>query len=121
MITESTVYWILKLDDFRDACMLVGLLSALTAFGSFIAWCCSAASEDDPQVPRSICFKTITVFVLCVVVGLLVPSTKQMAMIKLIPMLANSEVVSSLPKDANDLYKLGIEAIKEQLTRKDNK
>lgn len=121
MITESTVYWILKLDDLRAMCLLVGLLSGLAVAISFIMWQCAVSVDDNPKAPRSVCLKAFAVFMLCGIVGLLLPSTKQMAMIKIIPMLANSEVVSNLPKDANDLYKLGIEAIKEQLTRKDDK
>lgn len=121
MITESTIYWILKLDDLRAMCLLVGLLSGLAVAVSFIMWQCAVSVDDDFKTHRSVCLKAFAVFMLCATVGLLLPSTKQMAMIKVIPMLANSEVVSNLSKDANDLYKLGIEALKEQLTQKENK
>lgn len=121
MITESTVYWILKLDDLRTICLIVGLMSGLAGVVSFLMWQGAVSVDDDPKVPRSTCLTVFAVFMLCVTVGTLLPSTKQMAMIKIIPRLANNEIVNNLPKDANGLYKLGIEAIKEQLTRKDNK
>ena len=121
MITESTVYWILKLDDLKGICIFICILSGLSMVVSFAIWQCAVSVDDDPKVSRSICLKMLAVFMLCGIVGSLLPSTKQMAMIKIIPMLANSEVVDNLSKDANALYRLGIEAIKEQLTQKDNK
>lgn len=121
MITESTIYWILKLDNLRDVCLIVGTLSGFTTVISFIVWQCAVSADDNIKVPRSTCLRAFAVFMLCVVVGTLLPSTKQMAMIKIIPRLVNNEIVNNLPKDSNDLYRLGIEAIKEQLTRKDNK
>ena len=50
-----------------------------------------------------------------------IPSTKQMAMIKVIPAIANSEIAGEMSKDAKELYKMGVDAIKEQLTSKDVK
>jgi hypothetical protein len=39
-----------------------------------------------------------------------------MAAIKVIPAIANSEIVGELSADAKELYRMGINAIKEQLT-----
>lgn len=120
MITESTIYWILKLDDLRGICLLMSILSGVLAVVSSIAWWCSSDLGDNPKVPRSICLKMVAVFMVCVIVGSLLPSTKQMAMIKVIPAITNSEFAADMSKDAKELYKMGIEAIKEQLTNKKN-
>lgn len=49
----------------------------------------------------------------------LLPTTKQMAMIKVIPMIANSKAIETMSNDAKEIYTLGIKAIKEQLTGKE--
>jgi hypothetical protein len=45
----------------------------------------------------------------------LLPTTKQMAMIKVIPAIVNSKEVEMVSKDAKELYKLGVEAIRTRL------
>ena len=37
-------------------------------------------------------------------------------MIKIIPMIANSEIVGEMSTDCKELYRMGIKAMKEQLT-----
>jgi hypothetical protein len=52
------------------------------------------------------------------VIGLtyaLVPSTKEYAAIKVIPLLLNSESTATVQKDAGALYNLAVEWAKEQL------
>lgn len=123
MITESAIYWILKLDDIHCLIVIIAVVALLTSIISgtgvaifWDAWC------DEDKKRLIICKKCFFVLipVLCVSVltATFMPTTKQMAMIKIIPAIANSEIADDMPKDAKDIYKLGIEAIKEQLTNK---
>lgn len=43
-----------------------------------------------------------------------------MCMIKVIPMLTNSEMVQQLNKDGKEIYELGIKKIKEELKKEVN-
>jgi hypothetical protein len=120
MITESAIYWVLKLDELRGICVVVCVISGLLSCGSLIGWIVNAMDKDDVKSAKSLFFKAISVFMLGLVIGALLPSTKQMAMIKVIPAITNSEFAADMSKDAKELYKMGIEAIKEQLTNKNN-
>ena len=123
MITESQIYWILKLDEIRGVFVIgliaVGVFSCL----SLIAWGFQSidASFDQENIERSKAarkyfFRSAIIAALLSIPTSLIPSTKQMAMIKVIPMIANSEIVGEMSADAKEIYKLGINAIKEQLT-----
>ena len=123
MITESMVYWVLKLDDICKALVIVGMCSAALALCTLIAWGVNAA-ENDVKLARSakkICSKSTVVALACLTILTFIPKTKQMAMIKVIPAIANSEIAGEMSKDAKELYKMGVDAIKEQLTSKDVK
>lgn len=120
MITESAIYWVLKLDELRGICVVVCVISGMLSFGSLIGWVVNVTDGDAVKAAKALFFKAISVLMLGLVIGVLLPSTKQMAMVKVIPAIANSEVVVDMSKDAKELYKMGIEAIKEQLTNKNN-
>lgn len=117
MITESTIYWILKLDELRGVCVFVCVLIGLAGVGSFIGWVVNTTEREFESANwfRSIFFKMSFLFGFCVIVGTLIPSTKQMAMIKVVPMIANSEIVGEMSTDAKEIYKMGIDAIKKQI------
>lgn len=117
MITESTIYWILKLDELRGVCVVVCIITGLAGVGSFLGWVIHTAEKDFENANwfRSIFFKMSFLFGFCVIIGTLIPSTKQMAMIKVIPMIANSEIVGEMSTDAKEIYKMGIDAIKKQI------
>lgn len=117
MITESTIYWILKLDELRGVCVAVCILTGLAVVGSFLGWVIHNAERDFENANwfRSIFFKMSFLFGFCVIAGTLIPSTKQMAMIKVVPMIANSEIVGEMSTDAKEIYKMGIDAIKKQI------
>ena len=118
MITESELYWITRLDDIR------------WCFGGGVITCCIIAiflsvaffvyiMEED-QIPRMISRALLIVGLVgfvCILGVALIPSTKEMAMIKVIPMIANSKFVAEeLPADARQIYELGKKALVEKMT-----
>lgn len=123
MITESAIYWILKLDDIQLLTVIIAVVALLTSIifgtGWAVFW---DAWRDEDKKRLSICkkcfFVLISVFCVSVLTATFMPTTKQMAMIKVIPAITNSEFAADMSKDAKDLYKMCIEAIKEQLTNK---
>ena len=46
------------------------------------------------------------------------PSTKQIAVIKIVPIIAKGEITKEIKGDAKEIYKLGVQAIKESLVTK---
>lgn len=122
MITESSIYWILKLDDF---CTLFKVFTFLTGIFSvivviFLAVKSATIYDDDDRkavkTAKKYFFRSaILTFILSSIIALL-PSTKQMAMIKVLPAIANSEIVGEMSVDAKEIYRMGIAAIKEALS-----
>jgi hypothetical protein len=123
MITESYMYWILKLDDIRDFAFVLGMVGTFPAVAFLIFFLASKIGKDDfckdyVQVGRLCGWLGIATTILTLLLHLsyaLLPTTKQMAMIKVIPAIANSDEVKVVSNDAKELYKLGVEAIRTRL------
>lgn len=143
MITESMLYWVLMLDNIKCCLVLFTFFSWCVVIAAIITVKeFKSVQEDYEEIidtkDISDCYKELTKerlkkietnlntaskilkvslcsAVLCLLFVTFVPSTKQMAMIKVIPMLANSEAVQALGRDGKEIYQMGINAIKETL------
>jgi hypothetical protein len=143
MITESMIYWVLILDNinFCFVFFMFCSLGAAIAAGLVVKELKSNQEDYEEIIDKkdiSDCYKELTkerlkktetnlntalkIFkvsfcsaILCLLLITFVPSTKQMAMIKVIPLLANSEAVQALGRDGKEIYQMGIKAIKETL------
>ena len=123
MITEGMIFWILKLDDLRLLFMIVSLSSVLIFAVTAVVW---GLQADEGKIKasltaKSICKKSLVSSVVCGFLAVILPSTKQMAMIKVIPMVVNSEIVHTMSNDAKQIYELAINALKEKLIIEDKK
>lgn len=125
MITASEIYWILKLDDIQNVLLFFSIFTGVFGiFGTVLtsAWGICSSNDDYYANEKRVaaCRKrfviTTSISALLVIATAMIPSTKQMAAIKVIPAIANSEIVGELSADAKELYRMGINAIKEQLT-----
>jgi hypothetical protein len=125
MITASEIYWILKLDAIQNVFLAFSVFTGMFGLAMVICWGVNSVTAydfDDKKIKefaaacRKRFFVTVLFFALLVIATAMTPSTKQMAAIKVIPAIANSEIVGELSADAKELYRMGINAIKEQLT-----
>lgn len=115
MISSSEIYWILMLDNIRGFLVMCAIVSAITTLGCllFTAIC---AANDDPYKDLLKMVKIAFVWFITASLALcFIPSTKQAAIVKAIPAIANSEAVAEMSKDAKDIYRLGVKSIKEHL------
>lgn len=121
MITESALYWIIKLDDIRTflivCTIFLGIVSAVLLLMTI------AQNTDDPIFSdrdwRKMLPARIYTYIAAIIFGIalvLTPSTKQMAAIKGIPAIVNSEAAKNVSSDVKELYKLGVDTLKEKLT-----
>lgn len=122
MITESSVFWILKLDDIQNIFIFLWVVFGFFSIVTTILYMVNTFdSSFDKRLADAVkpwwIFCMVCTFISVTTVFLL-PSTKQMAMIKVIPVIANSEIVGEMSADAKELYRMGIDAIKEQLSDK---
>lgn len=129
MITQSELYWITRLDYIGSFFMGLAVFMVIP-----ITFCIAnyfIALEErryvynqkeikrlNSTIQKSIIGLIISLFLALIwwIACVLTPSTKDMCMIKVIPMLANSEMVQQLSQDGKEIYTLGINRIKKELT-----
>lgn len=128
MITASEIYWILKLDDIQGVLIFLTVVVGVYCLMMLVIWRVTkdigiAYADKQEEKTVTFCAKqffiTVSVFAVLLLVETFIPSTKQMAAIKVIPAIANSEIVGEMSSDAKELYRMGVNAIKEQLTGKE--
>lgn len=121
MITESALYWILKLDDIRalltGGTIILSIISIVLIVVTIVQTYDDSLFDDSTW--RRSAFTRLAVYITLIVFSIalvLLPSTKQMAAIKGIPAIVNSEAARNVSSDVKELYKLGVNTLKEKLT-----
>lgn len=121
MITESTLYWITRLDSIRTFIIVLIALSAVAGVVAFFASMVFTFDDEvhaTTKVTQQAWTTTITLFATSIMLGIvlvLTPTTKEMAMIKVIPAIANGEAAERIKTDFGDLYRMAIDCAKEKL------
>ena len=111
-ITPATLYWITRLDN------LCGLFAFIVVLGTFafvittIAYFANDPYDDEKagyhRWMKRFGITVFTVFIL----GMVIPSSKEMAMFYVVPRIAESDVIKS---DVPELYNMGVDALKDWL------
>ena len=123
-ITESQIYWILKLDTIVAMFVFLLIVTAILSCIIFVTWVVEKTSiyyEDEHKNKKVKFLKNclivlINIFVVSLLGTTFIPTTKQMAMIKVVPVIANSETIGNMSKDGKEIYQLGVDAIKKKLS-----
>lgn len=139
-MTESTIYWITRLDEIRG--FLVGIQIILTLVASvgiimlLIGYFCMNIrkeeygdgydEDDDYKAMRSLfragCMIGIPAAVIATIISLactFLPTTKAMVAIKVIPAIVSSEQASGLKDIGNDAIDVAAEWLKSQKKAKE--
>lgn len=121
MITSTQLYWLTRLDAICTSIGVFTVLTALLSIALVIAGCvlrCAVKEyswQDDNRIKaeretgrRLHGYAKRVVFVFCALscIGTLIPSTKEMAAILVIPQIANSEKVQEV---GGKIYDLAVE------------
>mgnify|MGYP003291406560 CR=1 FL=1 len=115
-ITPAIMYWITRLDSITGLMVFVLFACGVSALVTALQW---GTNEpiDEEQEPYKKWFKREAITaVIAVLILTFVPSSKEMAMIYVVPSIAESQVVK---QDIPELYDLGVDALKDWL--KNNK
>lgn len=120
MITEEMLYWIFRLDAIKGFCfifLLVGGLATVLITAHLIIDKNFIDFSDYFYKRLLIFVKSMYIIIITAILTLVfLPSTKEMAAIKLIPVIYNSDFVQKeLPKEGKELYDLAKVAIKHTL------
>jgi len=137
-ITSSDIYWLTRLDGIKSVAFFLGAVCVISGLATLIFYCFKAwgaavlnpesvSSNSDKSdahgfqiaMPKLMKVSVPLFFVtlpLWVAIGLFVPTTKEYAAIKVVPVVLNNTVLSKTAKeDFGDLYALSMEWAKEEL------
>jgi hypothetical protein len=108
MITESTMYWITRLDYISGFILTVGIVgTTISVIVSIISYfILITGHEYDKKDAKTLLKISIPAFIVTLLIltgGLLIPNTKQYCAIKAVPMVANNERVQEIPDKMLDL------------------
>ena len=124
MISGWQVYMILKLDDIRGMFLTGTIISGVIAVLLTVMLVSYRITEDPPDdrdrrivtyLFRNI-LKAASVFLLFLTVTILIPTTRQFALIYIIPKVINSDFVQKdIPEESRELYELGNDILKQTI------
>ena len=104
MITESELYWITRLDHIRTLFMICTCLGGIIFICSLPLYVVNLLDyyEDICKTIRKLVSTVFVVFVVSGICLILTPTTKEMAAIKVIPMIVNSDTALKLKDGLKD-------------------
>ena len=123
-MTESTIYWITRLDKIHEFCdaswtfaLTFTIIGALTAF---ILLCCKTLSESEGSITEAkaasrlckiackVWIPALCIATMCSLAETFTPTTKEMVAIKVIPQIASTNNIEKIKGIGQDI--LGITA-----------
>ena len=122
MVTEEMVYWITRLDEVKEVLRVLNLLFVIfgitsVGFTLFIG----LIRDDDPwRFPRGVAMGSILLVlgVLFAIGNAFVPTTKEYAAIKVIPMVANNEDIKELGSEIPKLAREWVDELRPKGEKK---
>jgi len=122
MITESTIYWITRLNYFLGFLYTLGILVIVGGIVLIIAWYSRWYSNEKHKTFRKKVkhpFLITLLGILFFISALFIPSTKEICIIKVLPKIVNNTEVKELPNKVVELANEWLDELKPQ--PKDNK
>ena len=125
MITESTIYWITRLDEVKELFFEIGIVltvftvATLLVGGLIILDGTTTEAKWGKKVLRKIPVIVLSAL-LFFIVSVLTPTTKEMCAIKIVPLIANDEQVQELPSKFVDLANEWFEELKPNKSEQGN-
>lgn len=111
MITESTLYWITRLDNFQNLLVILGLLALAGIFFPLIALTQDYITEVEEKISKTVLSISIPVFIVSAIGLVFLPSTKEMCAIKVIPAIMQNEKIEGIGEKALNLTEAWIDEL----------
>lgn len=120
MITSWEMYWFTRLDGVHDSAIAVLVLASVAALFCAVGYGVAVSEEDDSMLRRVRPMLVLTLLAMTVgaAAAILVPTTKEMAAIKVVPLIANSESVKKIGDVGNNMLDLANEWLLELKPKK---
>lgn len=126
MITESSLYWMTRLDEIKSLLAGIGILTSFITIVFLLIGVASiivcyvetpekAKTDTGVKTLKKVCYFSALVLFLGIVLNIsnvFIPTTKQYAMIKVIPAIANDPKIQ---QEASEIYDMAKQALKKTL------
>lgn len=112
-MTSSMIYWFTRLDGVVGFCTAITATAGIITLFCFVVWICTFDDVHNGEAIRKVCkriFKVfIPIFILFWLCCLLIPTSKEMAGIYLLPKIANNENVKAIPNKSMEIVNLKLD------------
>ena len=117
-ITPTIMYWFTRLDGFNVffgiSCFILGFSLAITIVCFLATSDPNGCDQHAHAVSKTMLKWLVPTWLVCVIGLLFTPTTKEMAMIYVVPRITESQIIK---QDLPELYDLGINALKDVLKK----
>lgn len=114
MITESTLYWITRLDGINSLLSFISFLFLIISVFCLLGIFIHKLDEDDVMAKfLSNKVYAIPLCILFITLKVLTPTTKEMAMIYVIPKVANSDFVEKVGSRGDQLMDMAFDKLED--------
>lgn len=116
-ITPTTMYWFTRLDRITGMCSVTTVIGAFVLLFLIIGYYGTGNDTEEVyshKILGGVLKWLIPVWLVGVIGILFIPTSKEMAMIYVVPQITESQVVK---QDIPELYDLGINALKDWLKK----
>ena len=110
-ITPMTVYWITRVDDIQGTFLLLGGISLVVVVVGITMGAIASDLDYDEKFNWSL-FKWFFVPIVCGAFAALIPSSRDLAAMYVIPKIANNQKVQEIPSKILDLANDWLEHLK---------
>jgi hypothetical protein len=120
-MNEWTIYLWTRLDGVVETSIAFSIIFAIASILITIGYYATAEEkylEKEHKILGKFLPIVPMIFVASILLALFVPSSKEYAMIKVLPKLSNSEISQQIQKDMPEMYTLAKDALKEMLVPK---
>ena len=119
MISVWNLYWIMRLDCIREMCTIISTIGCFLGLVGTIALCSLCSEGNAPKrIVKQILIPWWIITFTVVVSVMLLPTTKQMAALLVLPQIINNERVKQIP---NRILDLADEWLNELSSKNDSK
>jgi len=119
MISSSSMYWILMLDNIRIVLWILISIS-IVIMGAYASQYAEKKVEETPTCIALVVSCSFMILIISSVSLMLCPTTKQATIIYATPKILTEKNVTEFTGETKELYNLGKQYLKEALTKKED-
>jgi len=123
-MNESMIYLWTRLNGIWNVamfgCVFFGIASVVLTVAYFVHATDEEYNKKELSVLRKFFPSVPLIWFVCVIAAVFVPTSKEYAMMKVLPKMANSQMAQDVQKDIPELYQMAKDALREMIKPKES-